>query len=125
MPSSSEEGRKCHPCVRNTLLPISQEGHEGLADVELLTPFRLLRLHPGIGCVPVPWPDAAIAHYSSDSPANSVGAFSCLTGEVSRRTTVVKGRRTTASRQQRTAGAPLRQRAATTSDPLLGKVEGF
>src|SRR5690242_14496842 len=26
MPSSSEEGKKCHPCVRNILLPISQEG---------------------------------------------------------------------------------------------------
>ena len=31
MPSSSEEGKKCHPCVRNTLLPISQEGHSRLS----------------------------------------------------------------------------------------------
>ena len=39
MPSSSEEGRKCHPCVRNTLLPISQEGHRGYGDTVTLCRF--------------------------------------------------------------------------------------
>jgi hypothetical protein len=39
MPSSSEEGKKCHPCVRKTLLPISQEGQRGLADAGAANPF--------------------------------------------------------------------------------------
>jgi hypothetical protein len=52
---------------------------EGLADIEAANPFRLPRLHPGIGLVCLLHREALrLADYSSDSPANRVGAFSCF-----------------------------------------------